>query len=114
MFHVMGVSSGTHGDSTYVTFYFYTPFQLNQPISTDTADISYTTSMGEEFAWDAGNNGGRGGVCYFTVTAYDQVNHTITGSFYGSMADDRSNGNRPNIDVKNGAFNVSYTTTDPQ
>ena len=107
MFKITGVSNGTNGDSSYVVFHFYTPFQLNQPISTDTADVAYYDLSGK-VDWDAGNSSGNG-VCFINITAYDPTNHTIAGSFYGALSNSTPGGDfSQKIAVKNGTFKVTY------
>lgn len=107
MFKMTGVADGTNGDSTYVVFYFYTPFQLNQPISTDTADVAYYDLQGK-IDWDAGNSSGYG-VCYINITANDTAKHTIAGSFYGTLSNSTPGGNYlQTLSLKNGSFNLTY------
>lgn len=107
MFKMTGVANGTNGDSSYVVFYFYTPFRLNQPISTHTADVAYYDLQGK-VDWDAGNSSGYG-VSYINITAYDTAKHTIAGSFCGTLSNSTPGGNAlQTITVKNGTFNVTY------
>jgi hypothetical protein len=106
MFEMTGVKNPGNGDSAKLVFYFYVPFQLNQPISTDTADIAYYNDS-FTFAWDAGNN--YRGSAYINVTAYDPANHTIAGGFYGTLANDTSGATAGSVIVKDGTFNLNYT-----
>ena len=110
LFKLIGVADGTNGDSTYVVIMFRTPFQLNQPISSNNGPLDvYYDDWLYKFDWDAGNSSGYG-VCNVTVTAYDSASHTIAGNFNGSLSDAMPSGNYLNtITVKNGAFNVTYT-----
>ena len=111
LYQFTGVADGTSGDSTYLEVTFRPPFQLNQPINTNSGPLDFSYSdLQYKFDWDAGNSSGAG-VCYLTITAYDSANHTIAGSFYGSMNDVVIN-NAPysdTINVKSGVFNVTYT-----
>lgn len=108
LFQLTGVANGNNGDSTYVVISFRTPFQLNQPISSNGPLDVYYVDWQSTFDWDAGNSSGDG-VCYVKVTGYDSSSHTISGSFYGSLASTMPNASYTDtITVKNGAFNLNY------
>jgi hypothetical protein len=108
LFKVRGVAPGMNGDSTFFVFYFYAPFQLNQPISTNRADVSYYDLQGK-IDWDAGNNSGYA-VSYMNITAFDSAHHTIAGNIYGTLDNSMPGGDyNQTITVKNGAFNLNYT-----
>lgn len=109
LYKFIGVANRANGDSAYVVIMFVGPFQLNQPIGTNTnADIYYTNWLGT-FDWDAGNSSGNQ-LSYVNVTAYDPASRTIAGTFYGSLGDAMPNNTDPNkITIKNGAFNLTYT-----
>jgi len=109
MFKITGVANGKNGDSTYVVFTFYTPIQLNQPMSTSqTSDLAYYSYWGD-IDWDAGNSTGNA-VSYINVSAYDPSKHTIAGSFYGTLNNSTPGGNySPGLAVSNGMFNLTYT-----
>jgi hypothetical protein len=109
LYKFTGVANGTNGDSTYVVIMFSTPFQLNQPIGTNTTAEVYYTNWLYTFDWDAGNSSGSQ-VCYVNVTANDPASHTIAGTFYGALGDAMPGNNNPNtFTIKNGAFNLTYT-----
>jgi hypothetical protein len=93
------------GDSTSFALDFASPFTLNQPFSSDTADviIAYTDSKsGIDYGALLGF-----GSAVITVTSYDSTSHTIGGTFNGVLY---NTGNfSDSVTVTNGKFNSSYT-----
>jgi hypothetical protein len=109
MFKFIGVADGMKGDSTYAVIMFYTPFQLDQPISTSVSAEVYYADWLDTFDWDAGNNSGYA-VSYVNVTAYDSASHSIAGSFHGYLSNAMPSGDfTKEIAVSNGTFNLTYT-----
>jgi hypothetical protein len=104
MFNINGISVKS-GDSTEVSMFFYPPFPLNTPISSDTTslEINYTELNTSQVY----TGGGPAGHSLLTVSTCDTVNHKISGTFSGILYN--ITGGSDSLIVTNGAFNSSYT-----
>lgn len=103
-FQVAGVQFKS-GDST--TFYltFYTPFNVNQAINSDTTqnDLEYIDSKSGVF-YDAGLIAGH---FMLTITNYDVNNLKIAGTFSGVLYNDINSAD--SMTVTNGTFSAPFT-----
>jgi hypothetical protein len=93
------------GDSTGLSLAFGTPFPLHTAISSDTAflDVSYV-NVKTLAQYDGGLLAGHS---ILTVSAWDSVNHKISGTFTGVLYNVSSGSD--SLVVTNGTFNTAYT-----
>ena len=100
------------GDTVTLTVYLATPLVLNQTVCSDSnsfARIDYMLLRDNApyAVYSAAN--GYGGHAFYTITALDQVKHTIAGSFSGTATISTNVGKLPDsVVITNGAFNISY------
>jgi len=93
------------GDTTVTEVDLTTPFQLNTPISSDTAYsnfVNYYDSKGT-LNFYGGFNAGYSPVI-ITVSSWDSVNKTITGTFSGTLYGSSND----SVATTKGQFNLSY------
>lgn len=109
-FLIIGMASNGY---TQLSVAFNEPFLLNVPISTSTTTAVVAFEVGNPIdvvpvVYEArGQNYSHATI---TVTAWDQVRQTISGTFQGVLYGDMNPGEMDSVVVSNGTFSGSYPT----
>jgi hypothetical protein len=111
-YYLVGSTGVMGGDTVILTVFIATPIVLNKKVCTDTnafaklqyqilrnnaSYASYTAAYGDLDS------------AYYTITALDTIDHTIAGTFSGTITIDSNVGNLPDsLVMANGQFKSSY------
>lgn len=96
-------------DTSIVQIYIQGPIRVGAAVNTDTVGsfVAYY-DVNNSFDWQAGGAGG--GTAIYTVTSLDTTNHTIAGTFSGSLYDllNTSGTTVDSVNMTGGKFNLTY------
>lgn len=111
-YYLVGGTGIMGGDTVILTVFIASPIVLNKKVCTDTnafAELQYQILRNN--APYASYTAAYGDLdsAYYTITALDTIDHTIAGTFSGTITIDSNVGNLPDsLVISNGLFKSTY------